>query len=351
MSTQLELRNVQVNYGLVEAVKDVSLSLEKGEIGCLLGPSGCGKTSLLRAIAGFEAIASGEIFIHGNTVSSVAINTPPELRNVGMVFQDFALFPHLNVQRNIAFGLSAMNRSEQQKRVEQLLDLVGLAGHEMAYPHELSGGQQQRVALARAMAPAPEVLMMDEPFSGLDSELREQLANEIRQILKESKVTAILVTHDQHEAFAMADSIALLREGRIAQIDTPYNLYHNPADEFVARFIGQGSIVEVSANEAGELSNGMGKLDGNYHNWKPGENFRLLVRPDDVKFEPDSQLQLKITAKSFRGAQYLYELELPCGAKVPCMTASHVDYAPGELLPTKFDLQHLVIFHNKNNSL
>lgn len=347
MSTQLELRNIQVNYGLVEAVKDVSLSLEKGEIGCLLGPSGCGKTSLLRAIAGFEPVASGEIYIHGNAVSSVSINTPPEHRNVGMVFQDFALFPHLNVRRNIAFGIAAMNRTKQQKRVEELLNLVGLSGHEMAYPHELSGGQQQRVALARAMAPAPAVLMMDEPFSGLDSELREQLASEIRQILKESHVTAILVTHDQNEAFAMADRIALLREGRIAQIDTPYNLYHSPADEFVARFIGQGSIVQASANEAGELSNGMGKLDSNDHNWKPGKTFDLLVRPDDVKFAPDSELQLKIIAKSFRGAQYLYELELPGGAKIPCMTASHVDYALGEMLPTKFDLQHLVIFPNK----
>lgn len=348
MSTQLELRNVQVNYGVVEAVRGVSLSLEKGEIGCLLGPSGCGKTSLLRAIAGFETIASGEISIHGNTVSSSSINTPPELRNVGMVFQDFALFPHLNIQRNIAFGLSAMNRTEQQKRVAELLNLVGLAGHEKAYPHELSGGQQQRVALARAMAPAPDVLMMDEPFSGLDSELREQLASEIRQILKENQVTAILVTHDQHEAFAMADSIALLREGRIAQIDSPYNLYHSPADEFVARFIGQGSIVAVSANESGELSNGMGRLDSSHHNWTPGEAFDLLVRPDDVKFEPDSELQLKITTKSFRGAHYLYELEISCGAKVPCMTASHVDYALGEMLPVKFDLQHLVIFNNSH---
>jgi len=348
MSTQLELSNVHVNYGPVAAVKDVSLSLEKGEIGCLLGPSGCGKTSLLRAIAGFEAIASGNISIHGNTVSSATINIPPELRKVGMVFQDFALFPHLNVQRNIAFGLSAMDRAQQQKRVEELLTLVGLAGQERAYPHELSGGQQQRVALARAMAPAPDVLMMDEPFSGLDSELREQLANEIRQILKESHVTAILVTHDQHEAFAMADRIALLREGRIAQIDTPYNLYHNPANEFVARFIGQGSIVEVSANESGELSNGMGKLDHSDQSWKAGESISLLVRPDDIKFDPGSELLLKVTAKSFRGAQYLYELELPDGAKVPCMTASHVDYSPGDRLPVKFDLQHLVIFPSKN---
>ncbi|MFK8048113.1 MAG: ABC transporter ATP-binding protein [Halioglobus sp.] len=348
MSTQLELGNVHVNYGPVEAVKDVSLSLEKGEIGCLLGPSGCGKTSLLRAIAGFEAIASGNISIHGNTVSSVTINTPPEQRKVGMVFQDFALFPHLNVERNIAFGLSAMDRTQQKKRVEELLTLVGLAGLERAYPHELSGGQQQRVALARAMAPAPDVLMMDEPFSGLDSELREQLANEIRQILKKSQVTAILVTHDQHEAFAMADRIALLREGRIAQIDTPYNLYHNPANEFVARFIGQGSIVEVSANESGELSNGMGKLDHNNQSWKAGESISLLVRPDDIKFDPGSELLLKVTAKSFRGAQYLYELELPDGAKVPCMTASHVDYSPGDRLPVKFDLQHLVIFPNQN---
>ncbi len=351
MNAQLELRNVQVKYGSVEAVRDVSLTLAKGEIGCLLGPSGCGKTSLLRAIAGFETVAAGEVCIQGTKVSSAFSTTPPELRKVGMVFQDFALFPHLNTEHNVAFGLSAMNRIEKKARVKQLLDLVGLAGYENAYPHELSGGQQQRVALARAMAPAPEVLLLDEPFSGLDSELREQLAGEIRQILKDSKVTAVLVTHDQHEAFAMADSVALLRDGQIAQIDTPYNLYHNPSNEFVARFIGQGSIVDVSANESGELSNGMGTLDRNYHSWKTGETFRLLVRPDDIKYEAESGIQLKIAAKSFRGAQYLYELELPGGATVPCMTASHVDYPAGDTLPVKFDLQHLVIFPNENNSL
>lgn len=351
MNAQLELRNVQVNYGSIEAVRDVSLTLAKGEIGCLLGPSGCGKTSLLRAIAGFETVTAGEVCIQGSTVSSASATTPPELRKVGMVFQDFALFPHLNTERNVAFGLSAMSRTEKKARVKQLLDLVGLAGYENAYPHELSGGQQQRVALARAMAPAPEVLLLDEPFSGLDSELREQLAAEIRQILKDSNVTAILVTHDQHEAFAMADRVALLREGQIAQIDTPYNLYHNPGNEFVARFIGQGSIVDVSANESGELSNGMGTLDRNYHSWKAGETFRLLVRPDDIKYEPDSDVHLKIATKSFRGAQYLYELELPSGAKVPCMTPSHVDYSAQDTLPVKFDLQHLVIFPNEHTSI
>ncbi|MFT4826698.1 MAG: iron(III) transport system ATP-binding protein [Halioglobus sp.] len=351
MTAQLELSNVQVTYGAVQAVRDISLTLAKGEIGCLLGPSGCGKTSLLRAIAGFETVAAGEVCINGNTMSSASLTTPPELRKVGMVFQDFALFPHLNTQRNIAFGLSAMSREEKKARVMQLLDLVGLTGYEQAYPHELSGGQQQRVALARAMAPAPEVLLLDEPFSGLDSELREQLAGEIRQILKDSDVTAILVTHDQHEAFAMADTVALLCEGEIAQIDTPYNLYHNPADEFVARFIGQGSIIDVSAHENGELSNGMGVLDRKYHQWKSGETLRLLVRPDDVKYEAKSELQLKVGSRSFRGAEYLYELELPCGATVPCMTASHVDYAPGQMLPVKFDLQHLVIFQNNNHSL
>ncbi|GAB3270684.1 ABC transporter ATP-binding protein [Parahaliea aestuarii] len=350
MSSQLALEKVAVRYGSFTAVSGVSLSLEAGEIGCLLGPSGCGKTTLLRAIAGFEPVSEGHINLRGHTISQPGGLLPPEQRRVGMVFQDFALFPHLSVRRNIGFGLSALGAGERQARVQEMLELVALADYADAYPHELSGGQQQRVALARALAPAPEILLLDEPFSSLDSELREQLAGEVRELLKRNGVTAILVTHDQHEAFAMADRIALLRSGRVAQLDTPYNLYHNPASEFVAEFIGQGNIVSVTVNEAGELNDGLGRLDMGHRHWRAGEQLRLLVRPDDIEFDELSQLSLAVCGKSFRGAHYLYDLQLPDGQHAPCLAPSHVDVAVGGHLPVRFNLQHVVVFDAAENA-
>ncbi|MBN7796672.1 ABC transporter ATP-binding protein [Parahaliea mediterranea] len=344
MTSQLLLQDVSVAYGDFTAVAGISLSLEQGQIGCLLGPSGCGKTTLLRAIAGFEPVSAGDIVLGGQVISAPGILLPPERRRVGMVFQDFALFPHLDVRRNIGFGLAALERTERRARVDDMLALVGLGDYAGAYPHELSGGQQQRVALARALAPGPDILLLDEPFSSLDTELREQLAGEVRELLKRNGVTAILVTHDQHEAFAMADQIALLRGGRLAQVDTPYNLYHNPATEFVAEFIGQGSIIEVSVNEAGELNDGLGALDMVHRDWRAGERLRLLVRPDDIEYDELSQLHLPVTNRAFRGANYLYELRLPDGQRVPCLTPSHVDTAPGLSLPVRFNLQHVVVF-------
>jgi len=344
MSSQLSLQQVSVRYGDFIAADAVTLSLEQGQIGCLLGPSGCGKTTLLRAIAGFEPVSAGSIILRGAAISRPGAQLPPERRKVGMVFQDFALFPHLNVHRNIGFGLDAMTREAQALRVQEMLALVELEAYAEAYPHELSGGQQQRVALARALAPNPEILLLDEPFSSLDSDLREQLASEVRELLKRNGVTAILVTHDQHEAFAMADQIALLRQGRVVQLDTPYNLYHNPRSEFVAEFIGQGNIISVSVNEAGELNDGLGMLDMGHRHWQAGETLRLLVRPDDIEHDDISALSLPVVSKSFRGAHYLYELALPDGQKVPCLTPSHVDVRPGQSLPVRFNLQHVVVF-------
>lgn len=344
MNSQLALQGVAVSYGDYTAAQEVTLSLEQGQIGCLLGPSGCGKTTLLRAIAGFEQVSAGTIKLRGQAISRPGAQLPPEQRKVGMVFQDFALFPHLNVQRNVGFGLHVMDRESRAQRVQEMLSLVNLEGYAKSYPHELSGGQQQRVALARALAPNPEILLLDEPFSNLDSELREQLATEVRQLLKRNGVTAILVTHDQNEAFAVADQITLMRDGRVVQIDTPYNLYHNPASEFVAEFIGQGSIITVSVDDTGELGNGLGILDMGHRHWQAGESLRLLVRPDDVEYDDFSSLSLPIVSKSFRGAHYLYELGLPDGQSVPCMTPSHVDRSVGQTLSVKFNLQHVVVF-------
>jgi iron(III) transport system ATP-binding protein len=208
------------------AVQDVTLNLAAGDIGVLIGPSGCGKTTLLRAVAGLEPVSGGEIRIDGQLVGSAAFSLPPEQRRIGMVFQDYALFPHLSVGRNVAFGIHHLPKARQAERVAEVLELVGLAGSAGRFPHELSGGQQQRVALARALAPSPQLMLLDEPFSNLDVDLRERLAHEVRGILKAAGATALFVTHDQLEAFAIGDMIGVVHQGRLQQWDDAYSLYH-----------------------------------------------------------------------------------------------------------------------------
>jgi len=225
-------------------VRDLSLTLETGKIGCLLGASGCGKSTILRAIAGFEPLRQGEIRLAGATLSTAAHRLAPERRAVGMMFQDYALFPHLSVAQNIAFGLHRASRAERKARVQALLATVDLSGAHDRYPHELSGGQQQRVALARALAPDPDLLLLDEPFSNLDIDMRERLAFEVRDILTASGHTALLVTHNQAEAFAIADRIGVMHEGEILQWDTPHTVHHHPAHPFVAQFVGREHVLQ-----------------------------------------------------------------------------------------------------------
>jgi iron(III) transport system ATP-binding protein len=347
MSSQLELLNVHVNYGSFTAVRGVSMALDKGSIGCLLGPSGCGKTTLLRAIAGFESVSEGEITLNGKVISSPATMLAPEQRKIGMVFQDFALFPHLTVEKNIGFGLASLSADERSHRVGELLDLIGLADSRTAYPHELSGGQQQRVALARAMAPRPELLLLDEPFSSLDSELREQLATEVRQILKDSGITAILVSHDQHEAFAMADHIALINHGEIAQAGSPIELYNKPVNRFVANFIGQGAIVNATINDNGELNHGMGRAPSSNNTPGPVE---VLLRPEAVVYDEVSDLQLTVHASVFRGGQNAYTLQLDDKQLVHSLTASSIHLQPGEKFPARFDMNFAVLLTQDNEA-
>ena len=344
MSDQLHLDKVSVSYGSFEAARDVSFSLQRGHIGCLLGPSGCGKTTLLRAIAGFEPLTGGTIHLNQHEISSSLNLLPTEQRNVGMVFQDFALFPHLNIARNVGFGLKGKSPIEQRERVAEMLALVSLEDAAEAFPHELSGGQQQRVALARALAPNPELLLMDEPFSSLDHDLREQLATEVRDMIKNAGVTAILVSHDQQEAFAMSDQVTVMNAGRVAQTDTPYALYHNPKNRFVAEFIGQGSIISVTANAHGVLAHGLGSLSEVQLNGRYGQSMDLLIRPDDIKFSAGSELQLQVIKRTFRGAHFQYDLALPDNQVVSCLTPSYIEVAEGERLSVAVDLQHLVVF-------
>ncbi|MCG8038819.1 MAG: ABC transporter ATP-binding protein, partial [Candidatus Thiodiazotropha taylori] len=326
MPNQLNVKHASVKYGRQTVVDDVSFELERGVIGCLLGPSGCGKTSLLRAIAGFEPLTKGEILLHGRCVSRPGETLAPEKRRVGMVFQDFALYPHLNIEDNIAFGLRGQSQAQRRERVSSLLTLVGLSGTQKKYPHQLSGGQQQRVALVRAMAPQPDILLLDEPFSGLDVELREQLAREVRDILKREEVTAILVTHDQLEAFALADAIGVLGDGRLRQWDNGYSLYHRPNDRFVADFIGQGAMIPGEVTQDGDIKSALGKIHGEFVKQPAaGEKVELLIRPDDVVHDDESDFKLRIVDKVFQGAEYLYTLALEDGTELLCLVQSHHD--------------------------
>lgn len=238
MNSLLEVCNINCRYDDQVIIEDLSFMVRPQQIVSLLGPSGCGKTTALRAIAGLERLYAGKILLEGNALSTVDTLLPPEQRQIGMVFQDYALFPHLSVARNIAFGLHGRDKAEVEATVQQLLTLVHLEKHADKYPHQLSGGQQQRVALARALAPEPSLLLMDEPFSNLDSEMRRNLSCEVRDILIERKTSAILVTHDQEEAFTVADETGVMLEGGLQQWGTAEQLLENPANDFVARFIG-----------------------------------------------------------------------------------------------------------------
>lgn len=351
MSMQLEVKDVAVAYRDYSVVRDINFSLQPGEIGCLLGPSGCGKTSLLRAIAGFEPVQKGEIRLHDKTVSTPGNSVPTEQRRVGMVFQDFALFPHLSVEKNIAFGLKHLNKQQCDERVDELLKLVGLEHLKQAHPHQLSGGQQQRIALIRAMAPRPNILLMDEPFSSMDAELREQLAREVRELLKRDGITAILVTHDQLEAFAMADAIAVLGNGELHQWDSGYQIYHNPADRFVAEFIGQGVMLKGKVIDDRQIETEMGIIQGTLpDNCKPGSQVEMLLRPDDVLHDDDSETKLEVTEKAFRGAEYLYSLSLPSGQSILCLVQSHHNHRIGERIGIKLEVEDLAVFPLSTNS-
>jgi iron(III) transport system ATP-binding protein len=233
------------------AVDALSLAAEPGEILALLGPSGCGKTTTLRLIAGFDTPDEGTVSIRGQPMAGEGRAVPPEARGVGIVFQDYALFPHLTVAGNVGFGLARLERPARGRRVAEVLDLVGLSALAGRYPHELSGGQQQRVALARALAPAPALLLLDEPFSNLDADLRAQMREEIARILRTTGTTAVFVTHDQQEAFTLADRVGVLHGGRLEQVDTPYEIYHHPATRFVAEFVGAADFLRGFVKEGG----------------------------------------------------------------------------------------------------
>ncbi len=341
----LELNNISQAYGDLRVVKHLSLSLARGQIGCLLGPSGCGKTTVLRLIAGFEQLTAGEIRLNGVEVATPAYSLPTEKRRIGMVFQDYALFPHLNVFENTAFGLHQLPKAERSQRAMEMLEVVGLADAAKKYPHELSGGQQQRVAVARALAPSPDLLLLDEPFSNLDSDLRERLSQEIREVLKGQNATAILVTHDQHEAFAMADEIGVMHEGVIQQWDSAYNLYHRPNSRFVADFVGKGVLIDGKVTEPHRVMTDLGGMACDLPQGVAiGEAVDILLRPDDIIHDDASELQASVVHKAFQGADILYTLKLASGRQVLSLVPSHHNHKLGEKIGIRLEIDHVIAF-------
>ena len=328
----------------------LSLALAANSICCLLGPSGCGKTTVLRCIAGFEPLSGGEIRIGNSVISGPARHLPPEQRQIGMVFQDYALFPHLSVEANVGFGVR--DSAVARERVAQLLDTVGLAAAARRYPHELSGGQQQRVALARALAPQPQLLLLDEPFSNLDVELREQLAGDVRSILKASGTAAVFVTHDQNEAFAMADQVAVMHGGRIEQLASAWELYHRPNSRFVADFIGQGVFVTGRLLDSQRLQLEIGEVASpvpirfadSGAACAPGSALQVLLRPDDVLHDDASPVRARVVHKAFRGPQILYTLALDGGDRVLAMVPSHHNHALNEPIGIRLEMDHVIAF-------
>ncbi|MEK6631705.1 MAG: ABC transporter ATP-binding protein, partial [Nitrospirota bacterium] len=314
----------------------------EGEILCLLGPSGCGKTTILRAIAGFEPVKSGELFLSGRLVSNANLTVPTEERRVGMVFQEYALFPHLRVADNIAFGLQHLSRGDQKCQVQEMLTLTGLEGFDRRYPHELSGGQQQRVALARALVQNPVVLLLDEPFSNLDPDMAGRMRQDLHALLRRTKTTTILVTHDHEEAFAMADRIAVLNQGVLEQMATPELIYHMPASPFVADFVGQADFIQ------GEIREGMIHTElGEFPNTLPGVDGTavvVMIRPDDIHLLPAKGASARIIGRQFRGSENLYTVRLPSGQIVHSSEGSTSVYQEGTAVELQVLATHTVVF-------
>lgn len=345
MSAVLELKNIECRHRGQSIVNDLTFHVNEGDLACLLGPSGCGKTTALRAIAGFEPVHKGEIIIRDFVSSRPGFTRAPEKRRIGMVFQDYALFPHLNVADNISFGLSHKSKTEQQKIIKEMLEVVDLDSFGQRYVHELSGGQQQRIALARALAPNPELILMDEPFSNLDIEMRERLNTDVRQILKSKKMTGILVTHDQHEAFAISDQIGVLNHGKLLQWDTAYNLYHSPNSIFIADFIGQGVFLDGILKTPDTVETEIGMVTGDRaYDLKTGSAVKLLLRPDDVVLDPEGEISAEVTQRAFKGAEILYTLQLQSGTELLSLFPSHYNFSIGESVKLRLAADHMVAF-------
>jgi iron(III) transport system ATP-binding protein len=342
----LELNALTKRYApaATPAVDAVSLSVKQGELLSIIGPSGCGKTTLLRLIAGFERPETGEVHIGGRRVAGPGLHLPPEQRQVGMVFQSYALFPHLSVAENVGYGLFNLRASPRGQQIRHSLRLVGLLDEQHRLPHELSGGQQQRVALARALAPNPAVVLLDEPFSNLDASLRRAMRDEVRAILRTTGATAIFVTHDQEEALFMGDRIAVLRQGRVEQAGTPEAIFHMPATRFVAEFMGHTDFLPGEVTPDGILTE-VGLITQRVP-LPAGSAVELAVRADDVTLVPDRGGPGLVLARQFLGAQNLYRVRLPSGRLLHSLQPHTLLWSPGTPVTVRADAGHtLAVFY------
>jgi iron(III) transport system ATP-binding protein len=325
MST-VELDGVSKSFGPVDAVAELTLRVRAGELLAVLGPSGCGKTTLLRLIAGFERPDAGSVTVGETEMAGPGCFVAPERRRIGMVFQDYALFPHLGVDSNVAFGLGDTPREEREALTRRTLELVGLQHKASSYPHELSGGERQRVALARALAPEPEVVLLDEPFSNLDASLRAGLRREVELILHDAQATAILVTHDQEEALSLADRLAVMREGRLVQVGAPEDVYSRPAGRWTAQFLGEVNVLPGVAR-GGDVDTELGTFD---LPWPAGGTVHVAVRPEQFALRADSQGNAEVVSREFRGHDVLYRLRHEGGRTVLVQLPSLQLYEVGD---------------------
>ena len=345
MERLLKIDDIECRYQTQKIVEGLSFEVKQGEITCLLGPSGCGKTTVLRAIAGFNPIYSGSISLNDRVIAQPGKSVPPEQRSIGMVFQDYALFPHLSVRSNVTFGLSKLSRKEKSLVVDHLLQLVELESMADRYPHELSGGQQQRVALARALAPKPQLLLMDEPFSNLDTELRRQLSVEVRDILKEEQISAIVVTHDQDEAFTVSDKLGVIARGRLQQWDTPFEIYHHPANPVVASFVGEGKFLRGKAVSGDLVDTDIGLVKASKVSWNAGDQVDVFVRPHEIVPGCNGcSVNGEVIKKEFLGTSTLYTLKLPTGRLVESSFMTDHDYQVGDSIGLRVETEKLVAF-------
>ena len=332
MKNFLNIENLNLYYGDIQVLKNISFGLEPGELLCILGPSGCGKTSLLRSLAGFEIPSSGTITLDNNQVFAEGRNVGAEERKIGFVFQDLALFPHLTVEQNITFGLSGKNKAEKKDICDRLLEVIGLPQYIKSYPHELSGGQKQRVALARSLAPEPSLILLDEPFSSLDEDLAEELSVEFRDILKQTNMTAVMVTHNQNEAFAIADKVAVMTSGVMEQISSPEEIYLNPASSNIANFIGDGFFLDCELSTGNVVKTSLGEVNVSNPELlcvdRVGPS-KIFVRPEQVLVSKDEQgsgVNVSNIKYFFKGDRYLATAVLD-GYKVCFYTAKRLDVA------------------------
>ncbi|MBE4580813.1 ABC transporter ATP-binding protein [Vibrio navarrensis] len=342
MSCALSIRNLTCQYDQQTILESLSLHVEPGQIVCLLGASGCGKTTLLKAIAGLLPLSAGEMCLNGVTIDNGQHWLPPELRNIGMIFQDYALFPHLTVADNVGFGLKGFSQQEKQHRVAEMLDLVHLSAFAQRYPHQLSGGQQQRVAIARSLAYKPDLLLLDEPFSNIDTQVRHELIGEIRKLFKAQGVTAIFVTHSREEAFAFADKMAVMNHGVIEQYGTASELYYQPSSKFVADFLGGGSYLPATRLSESEFETQLGVVEAQAQ--QPIElNARceLLLRPQHIQISAAEKSSIHILEQQFMGDHCRYVIESN-GSQL--LASSSQALSVGQSVSVKVDTQGILAF-------